>query len=362
MLRVTLSLLLAASLGLGIGAWHYLGQDGQPAGPPTLVQVATAILSPLADQLDVPGTARASRTLTLLSEVDSRVIKLHFQEGQSVDAGDLLVSLDDRRAQEQLEQARAAYQLALTDYQSAARQVGERVLSQTGANDLKVVMEAARVGLEASRVALAAHRIRAPFDGIMGPRLVAPGADLSSGDAIATLDSVRNLEVVFQAPRRYLSALRPGLPVTAGSEVYPGKGFTGKVMLVDGRADGADGSLHVKALLNNDDALLRPGQPLRVSMHLQEHAAVLVPEQAIITQGAQSYVFTVSKMRRAERRTVSLGGRRADGWVEITAGLKDREPVIVKGHSHLGSGAPVRIIENQDAGPPDRPATRRAAV
>ncbi len=85
-----------------------------------------------------------------------------------------------------------------------------------------------------------------------------------------------------------------------------------------------------------------------------------MPEQAIITQGAQSYVFTVDPEQKAVRHPVTLGGRR-DGWVEITSGLTDQPDVIVNGHSRLGSGQPVNVIDNPEALLPGQRALLDAA-
>ncbi|MFP1681876.1 efflux RND transporter periplasmic adaptor subunit [Alloalcanivorax sp. C16-1] len=346
MLRVIASLLIVAAVGLlGFAGWaHWQSVRDRAQGPPTAVNVMAAIVRPLTDRLDVVGTARASRTITLLTAVDGRVSKLHFREGQSVDAGTLLVSLDDRQARADLERARTVYQRALSDYQSAARQADSQGLSQTAVNHLKVDMEAARAGLDSSRVALEDHRIRAPFDGIMGRlRPVHPGVYLRRGEPVATLDSVRHLEVSFQVAERYRVVLRPGLDVTFSSDAHPHKQFSGKVMVFNGQVDADGPGLAVKASLDNGEALLRPGEFLRVSMLFGEHPALLVPEQAIVTYGAQSFVFTITAAQRAERRAVQLGGRR-DGWVEVVAGLSEAEAVIVSGHDGLGSGAPVTIL------------------
>ncbi|MBM1142436.1 efflux RND transporter periplasmic adaptor subunit [Alcanivorax sp. MM125-6] len=349
MLRVIASLALVVALALGVWWWRQDAGDAAPAQrPPTVVNVAPAITRPLTQRLDVVGTARASRAVTLLTEVDGRVEALHFEEGQSVSAGDLLVALDDRQARADLGRARAEYQRALSDYQRAARLAGSRSISEAEVDTLKTTLEAAKADQAASMAALDDHRIRAPFDGVVGLRQVDPGAYLQVGDAIATLDSIRTLDVRFQVPERYLADLHVGLPVDITSDAYPGKTFHGQVALLDTRVDAASRSLPVKAVLDNGETLLRPGQFLQVSVLLEEHPAVLVPEQAVITQGAQSYVFTVTDTQRAERRPVSLGGRR-DGWVEITAGLADQEAVIVNGHSRLGSGAPVKVVEDQGA-------------
>ncbi|HEX5676571.1 MAG TPA: efflux RND transporter periplasmic adaptor subunit [Alcanivorax sp.] len=349
MLRVVAGLAVIAVLAAA--GWWWLSDEesaATPERPPTTVNVVPAVSRPLTDNLEAVGTARATRAIVLLTQVDGRVDKIHFQESQGVNAGDLLVTLDDRAARAETDRARADYQRALSDYQRASRLVGGGAISEAEVANLKTTMESARASMEASRAALEDHFLRAPFNGVVGLRQVDEGAFLQVGDAITTLDSVRNLEVNFQVPERYLSKIRPDLTVEVTSDAYPGKVFRGKIAMLDSRVDTASRSLTVKALLDNADSLLRPGQFLQVSVLLAEHPALLVPEQAVISQGAQSYVFTVSTDSLAERLPVSLGGRR-DGWVEVTAGLDQGQPVIVNGHSRLGSGAPVKVVEDEGA-------------
>jgi len=349
MLRVIAGLAVIAVLAAA--GWWWLS-DGEsaaaPQRPPTTVNVVPAISRPLSDNLEVVGTARATRAIVLVTQVDGRVDKIHFQESQDVEAGDLLVTLDARAARAETDRTRADYQRALSDYQRASRLVGGSAISEAEVANLKTTMESARATMEASRVALEDHSLRAPFDGVVGLRQVDEGAFLQVGAPVTTLDSVRNLEVNFQVPERYLSEIRPDLTVEVTSDAYPGKVFRGKIAMLDSRVEAASRSLTVKALLDNAESLLRPGQFLQVSVLLAEHPALLVPEQAVISQGAQSYVFTVSNDDVAERLPVSLGGRR-DGWVEITAGLNQGQPVIVNGHSRLGSGAPVKVVDDEGA-------------
>lgn len=360
MLRVIAGLTLIAVLTAGW--WWSKGQNSAaPERSATTVNVVPAISRALSDTLEVVGTARATRAIILVTQVDGRVERIHFRESEEVNAGDLLVTLDDRAARAETDRTRADYQRALSDYQRAARLVGGGAISEAEVANLKTVMESARATMEASRVALEDHYLRAPFDGVVGLRQADEGAFLQVGAPITTLDSVRNLEVNFQVPERYLSDIRPDLTVKATSEAYPGKVFQGKIAMLDSRVDAASRSLTVKALLDNADSLLRPGQFLQVSVLLAEHPALLVPEQAVISQGAQSYVFTVNNGDIAERLPVSLGDRR-DGWVEVTAGLDRGQPVIVNGHSRLGSGAPVKVVEDEGALMPSQRALLEEAA
>ena len=145
-----------------------------------------------------------------------------------------------------------------------------------------------------------------------------------------------------------MGKLAVGLPVQAQNSAFEDQIFEGAITHLDSRVSSSSRSLTVRARLNNPQGQLLPGQFLRVSVQLAEREALLVPEQAVITQGAQSYVFTVSPDNKAQRHPITLGGRR-DGWVEVTSGLSNKPDVIVNGHSRLGSSQPVKVIEDPEA-------------
>mgnify|MGYP000432496973 CR=1 FL=1 len=233
MLRVIAGLALIAVLATA-GVWWLSDEQSAaaPQRPPTTVNVVPAISRPLSDNLEVVGTARATRAIVLLTQVDGRVDTIHFQESQEVQAGDLLVTLDDRAARAETNRTRADYQRALSDYQRASRLAGGSAISEAEVANLKTTMESARASMDASRAALEDHTLRAPFDGVVGLRQVDQGAFLQVGDAVTTLDSVRNLEVNFQVPERYLSDIRPDLTVEVTSDAYPGKVFRGKIAML----------------------------------------------------------------------------------------------------------------------------------
>ena len=275
MLRVIAGLALIAVLATA-GVWWLSDEQSAaaPQRPPTTVNVVPAISRPLSDNLEVVGTARATRAIVLLTQVDGRVDTIHFQESQEVQAGDLLVTLDDRAARAETNRTRADYQRALSDYQRASRLAGGSAISEAEVANLKTTMESARASMDASRAALEDHTLRAPFDGVVGLRQVDQGAFLQVGDAVTTLDSVRNLEVNFQVPERYLSDIRPDLTVEVTSDAYPGKVFRGKIAMLDSRVEAASRSLTVKALLDNGDALLRPDQRLPLSFLSLLHLAL----------------------------------------------------------------------------------------
>ena len=346
--RIITAVLLLAGLALATW-WLLLPQEmGRGQRPPTAVNLAPSIERDLIDQVEAVGTARSAQAVMLLAEVPGRVAEIHFQQGQTVKRGQLLVSLDDRNARADLARAEAEYQRALDDYRRGQQLVEKRAISESEVDTFRTSLESARANREAARANLNDHVIRAPFAGVVGLRQVDGGAYLQTGDPITTLDSQGHIEVDFQVPERYLARLTVGLPVLASNEAFPDSLFEGAITHLDSRVNSNSRSLTARARLNNPGDSMLPGQFLRITVQLARRAALLVPEQAIITQGAQSYVFTVDKDQKAVRHPVTLGGRR-DGWVEISSGLSGQPDVIVNGHSRLGSGQPVNVIDNPDA-------------
>lgn len=341
---------IAVLLGLAVATWWWLTPQQASPGqrPPTAVNLAPSIERDLVDQVEAVGTSRAAQAVLVLAEVPGRVAQIHFQQGQQVKRDQLLVSLDDRNARADLARAEAEYQRARDDYRRGQQLVERRAISESEVDTFRTSMESARANRDAAQANLHDHNIRAPFAGVVGLRQVDGGAYLQTGDAITTLDNLGHIEVDFQMPERYLARLAVGLPVIASNDAFPGIAFEGAISHLDSRVNSNSRSLTARARLNNPGDRMLPGQFLRITVQLDRRPALLVPEQAIITQGAQSYVFTVDSEQKAVRHPVTLGGRR-EGWVEITSGLSGQPDVIVNGHSRLGSGQPVNVIANPEA-------------
>lgn len=348
MKRIIAALILVVLVGAGL--WWLLAPAPAPMGqrPPTVVNLALSIERSLFDRVEAVGTARAAQAVMILTEVPGRVAQIHFRQGQKVEQGKVLVTLDDRNARAELARSEAEYQRALNDFQRGQKLVKSRAISQSEVDTFRTTLDGAKASRDAARANLNDHTIRAPFAGVVGLRLVDAGGYLQTGDAITTLDNLGYIEVDFQVPERYLARLVSGLPVQARNEAFPDQVFEGTITDLDSRVSTASRSLTARARLENPQDRIRPGQFLRVSVQLAERDALLVPEQSIITQGAQSYVFTVTGDNTAERHPVTLGGRR-DGWVEITSGLTGQPDVVVNGHSRLGSGQAVQVLDNPEA-------------
>jgi membrane fusion protein (multidrug efflux system) len=183
--------------------------------------------------------------------------------------------------------------------------------------------------------------IRAPFDGRVGLRRVSLGSLISPGTVVTTLDDTSTIKLDFTIPETFLSAVRPGLDITARSVAYPDVSFSGRVASLDSRVDPATRSVTVRALLPNPEGLLKPGMFLTVRLSRGATDALLVPEHALVPEQGDVYVFVV-KDETAEKRRIRTGQRRV-GDVQVVDGLVAGELVVTEGTQKLRDGVAVRL-------------------
>ena len=185
--------------------------------------------------------------------------------------------------------------------------------------------------------------IRAPFAGRVGLRRVSVGSLISPGTVITTLDDTSTIKLDFTVPETFLPVVKPGLEIAARSVAYPEESFLGKVSSVDSRVDPATRSVTVRALLPNPEGLLKPGMFLTTRLSRGAIDALLVPEQALVPEGGEMFVF-VAKDGVAEKRRIRIGERRV-GDVQVVEGLASGELVVTEGTQKLRNGAAVTLQE-----------------
>jgi membrane fusion protein (multidrug efflux system) len=151
-------------------------------------------------------------------------------------------------------------------------------------------------------------------------------------------------------PEIFFGQVRPGQAVAATSTAFPGRTFSGRIATIDTRIGQISRAFRVRAVLPNPDLVLPAGMFMHVEVVLQERPAVLIPEEAVVAEGDQTFVFTVQGAR-AERRPVRLGQRQA-GTVEVLDGLAPGEPVVREGVQRLRDGTAVRVANQPAAAAP----------
>ncbi|NOR20399.1 MAG: efflux RND transporter periplasmic adaptor subunit [Xanthomonadales bacterium] len=290
------------------------------------------------------GNARANESVDIRPKISAALTSIHFEEGQEVVAGDVLVKLDNLEQVADLASARAALVESEASYQRSRELFQNNVVaeSQLLQDEARKVAVEALVSVAEARVADTI--VRAPFAGRIGLRRVSIGSLLSPATVITTLDDTKTIKLDFDLPEVFVSRLEPGLVVKARSAAWKGEEFVGLVTSIDTRVDPVSRTIRVRSVMPNDEGRLRPGMFLTVTLLNESIETLMIPEQALIPERSTQSVFVVADNLVAELRQVKIG-RRRPGQVEVLEGLAAGEKVIVDGTQKARDGQPVKIIE-----------------
>jgi membrane fusion protein, multidrug efflux system len=328
---------------------------------PAAVTTAKTVREAWARTLGSVGTLQSYQGIVMRSEIEGRIIRVAFESGSRVKAGDVLVEMDTASEDAQLRSFEATTRLTELNLQRA------RELRQTNANtqaDLDASEASylqARANVEATKATLAKKRIVAPFDGRIGIRQVNIGQFLNKGDALATLEAVDPIYADFALPQQNIADLAPGLPVKVTVDAFPGREFEGKIEAIDPRITDTTRNIRLRATLENKDETLHPGMFARVEVILPEQNPVVVlPATAVVYSPYGDYVFAVTQKDGATvaaQRWVKVGPKRGD-LISILEGLQENEEIVTIGQSKLRPGSPLKVNNTivPDSSPTPKPA------
>jgi membrane fusion protein (multidrug efflux system) len=253
----------------------------------------------------------------------------------------VLFRLRDAEQRAQLREAQA--QLALTEqaWGRAAALAGSNVLSAADLDLARANRDAARARVDLAVVGVDRTQIQAPFDGMLGTRLVSPGDRITDQTDLVQLDATARLKVAFTIPEQSVSLVQAGQPVEIRLSPFPDRVFPGTVFFVAPTLEPQNRRLLAKAAIDNPERLLRPG--LFASVHLQtarRAGALVVPESAIVYDTEGPFVWRVDADATATRTAVALGTRR-EGRVEVTTGLAAGDRIVAAGTNKVVPGRPL---------------------
>jgi membrane fusion protein (multidrug efflux system) len=334
-------LLYTLLLSLGSVACAYAQA---PADTPVAVVVAEAQRESFPLSVEALGNARANEAVEIRPVITATLTRIQFDEGQFVEAGTVLAELENVEPLSALAAARAGLAESEAQYQRLSQLYKTNVVAQSELAEVTARREADLAAVAAAEQRLAHTVIRAPFDGRLGLRRVSAGSLVGPDTVITTLDDTGAIKLDFDVPEVFLALLDPGLTVNARSAAYPDRVFLGEVTSVDTRIDPVSRTVTVRALLDNDERLLRPGMFLTVSLLREDLDALMIPEQAIVPERSQQFVWFVDETNVAQLREVRTG-RRRPGQVEILGGLAAGDRVIIEGTQKARAGQPVTILE-----------------
>lgn len=351
---------VAGVKALQIGQLIASGQEkGGP--PPETVSTAQVTTEQWDRSVESVGSMRAVQGSDLSTELSGVVTKIHFENGQEVQEGDLLVELDTQTEEANLRSAEAEADLARTVYERTKMLRTNNTVPQSEMDTAESNLRKMNALVEQLKSTIRKKQVRAPFGGQLGIREVNLGQFVDNGDKIVSLQSLDPIFVDFLLPQQLLSQVAPGSKLRVLTDVYPGKTFDGELTAVNAEIDPVTRNIRLQGTLQNPDGLLRPGMFGRVILSLGEAEEVTaIPVTAIVAATYGDSVFVVtektgedgSEQLAVEQRFIRTGRSEGD-FVAVTEGLAPGETVVTAGAFKLRNGSIIEV-SNDMAPRPER--------
>ncbi len=335
-----LAALVATVLALGCASGT--AESPKAGGGPIAVRVVTAAAGTQNPRAEAFGSVEARETAWIRAETPGLVERVGFADGDRVTAGQVLVQLRSADARAAVADADARLRLAASQLARVQGLFDRGNAAQADLDRAVADRDLADAALTRAREALRRTTVRAPFDGVAGRRLVAPGETLDLQRPITRIESIDRVTVDAAFPERVLPDLALGAEAVAVAEALAETPFVGRVVYVAPRVAEGSRTVDVRVEIDNADHALKPGMSARLSVGLPTVAdAVVLPTQAVVAtaDGASVWVVVDGK---SERRPVILGPREA-ATVAVVEGLAVGDQVIVEGLIRLKPGAAVTV-------------------
>ncbi len=357
-LRIVIVLLVLGLVGGGLIGFHQFKAGilrqvtaGIRSQLPT-VATATATVQAWQPELNVTGSLRASAGADLSAEIAGIVGELHFESGNDVAAGTLLLRLRPNDDDAKLAQLQAAADLAAVTYQRDLRQLRAQAVAQSTVDTDAGNLKSAQAQVAAQQAIIAEKFVRAPFTGRLGIRQVDLGQYLSPGTKIVTLQALDPIFMDFYLPQQEFSRTKIGQAVTVNVDAYPGRDFAGKISAIDAEADSSSRMIQVRATLQNADHALLPGMFATARIAAGDvQNLVTIPQAAVSANPYGSLVYVLhqdgtdgdGKPKQIARQVfVTTGATRGD-QIAVLKGVSDGDTIVTAGQLKLRNNQQVLI-------------------
>jgi membrane fusion protein (multidrug efflux system) len=313
-------------------------QRGSSAIPVEAVLVTEGFLE---NKIKVTGSIIPNEFLELKSEVAGLVTQIHFQEGQKVKKGDLLVSLKDDELQAQLEKLKFSKKLA-EDREKRQKQLLEKgAISQEEYDVSLTAVNTIEADIKVVNAQIAKTSIIAPFSGTLGLRGISEGAYITSNTIITNFYNINPVKIEFSIPGKYAAEVGIGDEINFQIE-SSGEDFRGRVYAIEPRIDQNTRTLRMRALSSNEEGKLLPGQFARIELIMSTiDGAMMVPAVSVIPE-LNGHKLFLAKSGKVVSQTVTIG-LRTDNEVQIVEGISPRDTVITTGLLQIRQGSSISI-------------------
>ena len=350
MTKIWFIILSIAWLAAGCKPKHAAG-GGSGGMPPIQVVAVEAKLQPVTETLALVGSITPNEMVEIKAEADGIVQEINFKEGERVEAGQLLVKLDDTKSAAALAQTEANLKLSEANHERAKQLFKDKLISQQEYDQAASTHAVSQASVDLQRRLLKDARINAPFRGIVGARQISPGQVMTRNMILTWLVDLDTVKVEVNVPERYLQELKVGRPLEFSVAAFPGEKFRGEVYFVSPQVNETLRTALIKARIANSDHKLRGGMFASLELTLRvRDSAIVIPEPAKMSNGDNFSVFIVDKDGNAQVRPIQVGIRLA-GKAEVLKGLNAGDLVVVEGVQKLRPGGPVKLSPPEAAAP-----------
>ena len=356
---VVLALLFGLVFGWGALKAHFIGKFlAQLPFQPQAVSDITASESTWAPSLKAVGSLVAINGANLSSEVSGIVDTINFESGDTVAAGQTLLTLRTNNDPAVLAQLQASAAVDQSNYDRDRKQFRADAVSAAQVDTDRATYLAAQAQVQGQLADMAEKVVKAPFAGTLGIRQVDLGQYLAAGTEIVSLQQLDPLFVDFYLPQQALAQIRSGLPVTVSIDAFPGQTFPGMISAINSVVDTASRTIQLRATIQNSSLLLRPGMFATVTIDVGTPAKLVTLPQTAITYnpyGDTVYILHNGQDHDgkaaliASQTFVQVGATRGD-QVSILKGIASGDLIVTAGQLKLHNGSTV-IVDNTVAVP-----------
>ena len=287
------------------------------------------------------GSLLPDEEVDLSFETSGKLVGIFFSEGTRVAKGDLLAKMNDRHLQAQLLKLKAQRKLS-EEKEFRQRQLLDRdAISRESYDQVVTELQSLEADIKLIEAYIAETELRAPFDGIVGIRMVSEGAYANPSTKIAHMVKLSPLKIEFSVPERYSGDLSPGFPITFQVDGIL-ETFNASIYAIEPKVDVLTRTILVRALYPNTDEMIKPGRYTKVGIQLSQiNDAVSIPTEAVIPEmdGEKVFVFKNGKASKVDVVT----GLRTASKLQIRSGLNFGDTLLISGILQLRQNLPVTL-------------------
>lgn len=330
----------ATLTGCGVGEARVADQAAMTAATPVPVETAQPFRSDIYASYKATATITSDADAPVVARASGELVELLVEEGDTVEAGQVLARLDGRRLRLEMLAAKADLAQASKAYTRNIDLHERGLISASMFEGLKFDLAALEANYKLKQLNYDYSNIRATIGGVVSAREIRPGQSVNAGDVAFRITDTNELLADLQIPQSQLSKFRAGQAATLEVAAMPGTEFQASIIRISPTVDARSGTFRATVLIQNKDGDLAPGMFGRFTIAYEEHAdALLIPAVALLDDDDQTTVYVVSD-GEVIRRTVRTGIE-ANGKIEILDGLSEDEQVVVVGQGGLHDGSRV---------------------